>query len=180
MKKAKAAPAPRKAPPTMLEKAQKLPLAMFHTLKGPVVGHAKPGGTRAVRIWAPAVLSMPTPANVLYLPVTFCEEFIDLQYGLVWAMSPVPEIVAKGYEGFFKNFAEGNYRMQPLVMNAGTPGEEHTQALTPQNGGLYNGESDDGEDNDNVVDLLNATHDDVIEHDDEETEDDDEDGQNVA
>lgn len=119
-------PAKPKAKPSQVEKARKLPLTMFHTLKGPVMGHAKPGGRQYVRVWAPAALHMPSPSNVLFLPVAFCEEYIDLSLATLFGIGTVPEIVAQGYDGFFENFLKGNYRMQPVAMRAGIEGDTHS------------------------------------------------------
>jgi hypothetical protein len=96
-----------------------MPVGLFHTLKGPLIGKvAKKDATR-VRVFAPAMLGQPVPSKVIFLPIAFCEEYIELFWTTMFGASPPPNIVVQGYKSFFDQFVKGAYNMQPLLMNAG-------------------------------------------------------------
>ena len=115
----------------------KKPVLMFHTLRGPMMGHfdraANTANSKsdAVRIYAPAMVQFMPPSNVVYLPVAFVEHHIDVYLSTVMGTSPVPEAVLQGYSGYFQTFIQGGYAMQPMVMRAGIEGEEHKIELSP-------------------------------------------------
>lgn len=63
------------------------------------------------------------PANVVFLPVAFVEQYLDLSLATMFGVSPTPDIVAKGYIGYFEQFVQGSYRMQPVVTSAAIQAE---------------------------------------------------------
>lgn len=114
---------------------------MFHTLRGPMMGHFDRAANTAhsksdaVRIYAPAMVQFMAPSNVVYLPAAFVEHHIDVYLSTIMGTSPVPEVILQGYSGYFETFIKGGYTMQPMVMRAKIEGEEHSiemsQAATP-------------------------------------------------
>ena len=115
-------------------KIRLFPVRMYQTSSGPIMGHAERETTGGVRLWAPARLSV-MGVNVVYSPVAFCEEYLDLWFRLVAGTNRVPEIIAGGYLEYVKKFMEGGYKMLPMVLSAGIPGKEHSVKDAPAAGG---------------------------------------------
>ena len=69
------------------------------------------------------MIGQPVPSKVIFLPVAFCEEYIELFWTTMFGTSPPPSIVAQGYESYLEQFIKGSYNMQPLLMNAGVDAE---------------------------------------------------------
>ncbi len=102
----------------------------------------------AVRIYAPAMVTMPNASNVVFLPVAFIEHHMDLYLSTVMGTNMPPEIVLKGYAGFFEQFIRGGYAMVPVVVRAGIEGQEHAvEVSTPAADSTKEGEApaDDAE-----------------------------------
>lgn len=123
------------------DEIRKKPVLMFHTLRGPMMGHfdraANTANSKsdAVRIYAPAMVQFMAPSNVVYLPAAFVEHHIDVYLSTIMGTSPVPVVILQGYSGYFESFIKGGYTMQPMVMRAKIEGDEHSvelsQATTP-------------------------------------------------
>ena len=65
--------------------------------------------------------------NISFTPMLGIERFMDLRQSVIFATAPVTEILAKGYLGYFEQFAAGSYKMKPVIVNAGidTPKGPH-------------------------------------------------------
>ncbi len=112
---------------------RKKKVLMFQTLRGPMMGrYDKIPNTQAVRIYAPAMVTMPNAANVVFLPVAFVEHHMDLYLATVMGTNVPPEVVLKGYEGYFEQFIKGGYAMIPVVIRAGIEGKEHSVDVSTQ------------------------------------------------
>ena len=116
-------------------------------VRGPIMGHADPSCRRwnshlgcyqwgvdgLVRLWAPANVGAPDERHIMWMPLAFCEEFIDLRIdsAAFFGSHPVPEIVEQGYKAFVEHFLEDSYKMKPLLAQAGVDGVLHTAEDTP-------------------------------------------------
>lgn len=85
----------------------------------------------AVRLYAPAMVTFMPPSNVVFLPIAFVEHHLDLYLTTIIGTNEPPDLIVKGYHGYFENFIIGGYAMQPVVMRAKIEGEEHTVELSP-------------------------------------------------
>ena len=113
----------------------KYPMVLYITLgRGVIIGFLGGGSDTLVRIYAPACVQEAPPSNVIFLPLFPVEHFMDLSRSCIFSTSPVPVILAKGYLGYYEQFAKGNYRMQPVVINAGidTPEGAHKVSGVPE------------------------------------------------
>lgn len=103
---------------------------MYQTVKGPIIGHyERQTNSHVSRLWAPAMIAMPSPVNVIFMPLMAVEEYFDLWEHLVLGTHPTPELFEAGYRGYVEHFEKGAYRMQPVVVNAHIPGEAHKVEL---------------------------------------------------
>lgn len=105
---------------------------MFQTARGPLVGLCEREVSKGVRLWAPAWVNQPGPANVIYLPVFPCETYIDLHWAMVIGENPMPEIIERGYRGYVEHFAKDAYKMNPVIISAGIEGEPHMHSEEPK------------------------------------------------
>jgi hypothetical protein len=111
--------------------ARRLPLELFHTTLGPIIGRtgrAEGGGQFRVRIWAPAIMKIALASGeddqndtavrqrVVFQPIAFVESYFDLSVSTPAGRSPVPESIIGGYEEFFDKFAEGEYAIRRSVI----------------------------------------------------------------
>lgn len=111
------------------EQLKKLPVRMFQTPRGPIMGLLEREVTRGVRLWAPAWVNMPSEANVIWLPVAFVETYFDLYWNMLIGTHDIPELVEKGYRGFVEQFIKGSYQMKPVITSAGVDADPHTVEL---------------------------------------------------
>lgn len=74
------------------------------------------------------MLMFTPPSAVTYVPVAFTETYVDINLSTLFGRSPVPDLVAKGYEGYFERYAVTGYRMEPVLQLANIPGETHTMS----------------------------------------------------
>lgn len=102
------------------------PTQVFQTLRGPIIARVEWSNAKATRMWAPAFITHTgtTAANskVVFLPVGFCEDYMDIFATGVMGINAVPAGLTESYEDYFDNFAKGEYRIQTL--HAGIEGEE--------------------------------------------------------
>lgn len=110
-----------KKPETDLTRIRQFPLVIFQSVRGPLIGRAEQLNARTTRLYAPANVGQPAPDKVMFMPVLFCEEYIDLaiESAAFFGTHPVPAIIAEGYESYFNEFSQGSYKMKPLLMDAG-------------------------------------------------------------
>ena len=108
------------------DEVRNLPVLMFQTLKGPMMGHVEAVNAKrdTIRVYAPAMVTFMPPSNVVYLPVAFVEHHLDLFPTNVLGTNSVSDLIIQGYVGFFENFIKGGYNMQPVVMRAQIDGPE--------------------------------------------------------
>lgn len=109
------------------ERARKLPLALFHTTAGTIIGRVEPlGGAESfrLRLWAPAAVSMrftpgaaviaqvsagAQPYAVIFQTIAFVETYLDLATQAPFGSSPVPDALVPAYEEYFEKVAAGEY-----------------------------------------------------------------------
>jgi hypothetical protein len=96
----------------------KLPIGLFHTLKGPVVGRVGKKDSQRVRVFAPAMLAE-TPGKILFLPIFLCDDYIELVNSTMFGISPPPDVVVQSYRSYFDQFVQGAYKIKPIIVNAG-------------------------------------------------------------
>lgn len=107
--------------------AKILPLALFHTTIGPVIGRVEViKGPEArsfnLRLWAPAAIRMgfqPNPLDVVtgftaryavtFQPIALVETYLDLSAETPFGRSPVPEALVASYEDYFARVVAGEY-----------------------------------------------------------------------
>lgn len=104
---------------------------MYQTARGPIMGLFEREVKHGVRLWAPAWVNQPGPANVIYLPVFPCETYLDLYGGMIIGENGVPEIIEAGYRGFLGEFIKGSYNMKPVVTSAGIEADPHIHQAPP-------------------------------------------------
>jgi hypothetical protein len=108
-------------------RAQALPLALFHTTIGPIIGHVEkavePGaGSFNIRLWAPAAIRMgyqPERSgafvarySVTFQPIALIETYLDLSAETPFGRSPVPQALVPAYEDYFAKVAAGEYSLR--------------------------------------------------------------------
>jgi hypothetical protein len=131
--KKKALPPPETEIPTW-DQIAKYPPVLFNTLgRGVIIGFLGGANDTMVRIYAPAAIQEAPPSNILFLPIFPVEHFMDLRQACIFSSSPIPKILAEGYLGYFEQFAKGNYRMKPVVINGAIDAPEgaHTVEDSP-------------------------------------------------
>lgn len=120
-------------------RAQTLPLGLFHTTVGPIIGHVEQvtgpsAGVFNLRLWAPAVIRVGLPpeqsagtaainANIWasFHPIALVETYLDLSTATPFGRSPVPQAIVSSYEAYFAKVAAGEYSFARLTVPA-----EHT------------------------------------------------------
>ena len=115
----------QRASQPLWERVEGLPLRMFQTVAGPIMGHVEKETAKGIRIWAPAQVAMPNPLTVFFMPIAFCEQYFDAFWTGVRGTNEIPEVIAQGYAGYFKNFVAGGYNMAPVTINVGIEGKAH-------------------------------------------------------
>lgn len=105
-------------------RAQELPLALFHTTIGPIIGHVEkvddPGaGSFGLRLWAPAAIRMGfhpgqpgafvAQYSVTFQPIALVETYLDLSAETPFGRSPVPEALVPSYAAYLAKVAAGEY-----------------------------------------------------------------------
>jgi hypothetical protein len=105
-------------------RAKSLPLALYHTTIGPIIGRvdkapASDVGSFKLRLWAPAAIRMgyvpgqPGTFNaqysVTFQPIALVETYLDLSVETPFGRSPVPEALVPAYEEYFAKAAAGEY-----------------------------------------------------------------------
>lgn len=113
-------------------RAQGLPLALFHTTVGPIIGRVEkvddPGvGVFNLRLWAPAALRMVfepgqpgvTALNsrhmVTFQPMALIETYLDLSSATPFGRSPVPDALIPSYDQYFEKVVFGEYAFTRVV-----------------------------------------------------------------
>lgn len=103
--------------------AQGLPLALFHTTVGPIIGHVEKveddAGPFNLRLWAPAAIRMGfqpgqpgalvAQYSVTFQPIALVETYLDLSAGTPFGRSPVPEALVSSYTDYFARVVAGEY-----------------------------------------------------------------------
>jgi len=127
-----------------MHRAKDLPLALFHTTVGPIIGRLD-GASREkseafkLRLWAPAVVRVGlTPGQapdantsdyaVTFQPIALVETHIDLSTMTPFGRSPVPEAIVPAYEAFFDKVAAGEYSLTRTMAKT-TQAAPHVSAL---------------------------------------------------
>ena len=113
-----------KKPEASIDKQRQMPLTIFQSVRGPIIGRAQQLNARTTRLYAPAHVGSPTAGKVLFMPLLFCEEYLDVNVdsAAFFGTHPVPDVIAQGYESYFAEFHQGSYKMKPLLVEAGVKG----------------------------------------------------------
>lgn len=104
-------------------RARELPLALFHTTIGPIIGHVEmvggPSDGFNLRLWAPAAIRMGfqpgqpgafvAQYSVTFQPIALVETYLDLSAGTPFGRSPVPEVLVPSYADYLAKIAAGEY-----------------------------------------------------------------------
>lgn len=104
-------------------RAQGLPLALFHTTIGPIIGHVETVGNLSdgfnLRLWAPAAIRMGfhpgqpgafvAQYSVTFQPIALVETYLDLSAETPFGRSPVPEALVPSYADYLAKVAAGEY-----------------------------------------------------------------------
>ncbi len=105
-------------------RAQRLPLALFHTTVGPIIGHIEriddpDAESFSFRLWAPAAIRMGfqpgqpgafvAQYSVTFQPIALVETYLDLSTETPFGKSPVPEALVPSYADYFARIAAGEY-----------------------------------------------------------------------
>lgn len=113
-------------------RAQALPLALFHTTVGPIIGRAEAVSdpltkSFGVRVWAPAVVQMgfqPGRPGVMcaqyavtFQPIALVETHFDLSTSTPVGRSPVPAALVPGYLEYFDRVVTGEYTFNRIVQH---------------------------------------------------------------
>lgn len=95
---------------------RKLPVEMYQSIRGPIMGHAQHISSTCIRIWAPAWTGFDGSKRT-WLPLDCCEEYLDIdpRSAAFFGTNPVPDIVALGYTEYVNEFMKGSYKMKPVV-----------------------------------------------------------------
>lgn len=82
-------------------------------MRGPIVGHfyIPDQKIEAVRVYAPAAVSIIEPNHMAFLPLMFVGEVITLFTYAMLGMNEPTDKVLEGYEGYVDNFVTGAYEM---------------------------------------------------------------------
>jgi hypothetical protein len=154
-KKPKAKKAAKSAEVAWHVRAQGLPLALFHTTIGPIIGHVEKIGSLSdgfnLRLWAPAAIRMGfqpgqpgtlvAQYSVTFQPIALVETYLDLSAETPFGRSPVPETLVPAYADYFAKVATGEYAFTRVTTHVqqgapheapvGTPVEDAPAAQDP-------------------------------------------------
>lgn len=126
----KTARAKAKTDTKWFDHAKGLPLALFHTTVGPIIGRMEKApagniGSFKLRLWAPAAIrkgfvpGQPGTFNaqysVTFQPIALVETYLDLSVETPFGRSPVPEALVPAYEEYFTKSAAGEYAFARTV-----------------------------------------------------------------
>ena len=105
-------------------RAQALPIMLFHTTIGPIIGRVEKTkgsgvGSFDIRMWAPAAIRMGfqpgqpgafvAQYSVTFQPIALIETYLDLSTETPFGRSPVPQALIPAYEDYFAKIAAGDY-----------------------------------------------------------------------
>lgn len=105
-------------------RAQALPIMLFHTTIGPIIGRVEKTkgsgvGSFDIRMWAPAAIRMGfqpgqpgafvAQYSVTFQPIALIETYLDLSTETPFGRSPVPQALIPAYEDYFERIAAGDY-----------------------------------------------------------------------
>lgn len=122
--RAKKAAAQARAPEVAWHvRARELPIALFHTTIGPIIGHVEPVGRPGdgfnLRLWAPAAIRMGfqpgqpgalvAQYSVTFQPIALVETYLDLSAETPFGRSPVPEALVPAYADYLAQVAAGEH-----------------------------------------------------------------------
>lgn len=122
-KKPKAKKAAKPAEVAWHVRAKELPLALFHTTIGPIIGHVEKIGSLSdgfnLRLWAPAAIRMGfqpgqpgalvAQYSVTFQPIALVETYLDLSAETPFGRSPVPEALVPAYADYLAQVAAGEH-----------------------------------------------------------------------
>lgn len=106
------------------EQAKALPIMLFHTTIGPIIGRVEKTkgsgvGSFDIRMWAPAAIRMGfqpgqpgafvAQYSVTFQPIALIETYLDLSSETPFGRSPVPQALIPAYEDYFAKIAAGDY-----------------------------------------------------------------------
>jgi hypothetical protein len=112
-----------------------LPVRIFHTVLGTIIGHVGKITSTETVLYAPAVLSVLSPVGVSYSPIAFGTGPLTLFRAAIAGESGVSAVIADSYPRYVKQWCAGAYDMAPIIIPAGVDTtEEAAKALRP---GLY-------------------------------------------
>lgn len=112
--------------------AQTLPLALFHTTVGPIIGRAEAVSdpltkSFGVRVWAPAAIQMGLQQGksgvmyaqyvVTFQPIALVETYFDLSTATPVGRSPVPDALVPAYLEYFERVVSGEYAFNRIVQH---------------------------------------------------------------
>lgn len=119
--------------------AAKLPIGLFHTTLGPIIGKFEKApadmGQFRIRLWAPAIIQVGfvpaakvTPGQgaesdgntsiqqrIVFQPIALIETHLDLSVATPFGRSPVPASIVPGYKEYFAKFSTGEYAISRVV-----------------------------------------------------------------
>lgn len=155
-------PAKKKTVRPWHETAKDLPIALFHTSLGPIIGKVDKApanhGQFRIRLWAPAVIqvglapskpddtqSTTMQQRVVFQPIALVESHFDLSVATPTGRSPVPDALVPGYEEYFAKFAAGTYALTRVVarVEQGAPHAVETPTTPPAAENSTSNESDE-------------------------------------
>lgn len=108
----------------------KLPVKCYATILGVIIGHVGKITKETIEIYAPAKLSTVSATGVVYTPVAFCADVLELHRNNLGATLSLAEVIATGYRGYAEKYVEGAYEMTALLAGVDTT-EEAIRAMTP-------------------------------------------------
>lgn len=88
------------------------PTLVVQTVRGPVIGKVIHESANEVWLYGPAHVQMTSPTKVVFLPVGFCESFIQFFKGGLMGINTAPAALVQGYGEYLESFLAGAYRMQ--------------------------------------------------------------------
>ena len=151
-KKPRAKKATRPAEVAWHVRAQGLPLALFHTTIGPIIGHVEKIGSLSdgfnLRLWAPAAIRMGfqpgqpgalvAQYSVTFQPIALVETYLDLSAETPFGRSPVPEALVPAYADYLAKVATGEYAFTRVTTHVqqGAPHEAPVGASEPEAGSV--------------------------------------------
>jgi hypothetical protein len=127
-------------------RAQGLPLALFHTTIGPIIGHVERvadsgAGPFNLRLWAPAAIRMGfqpgqpgafvAQYSVTFQPIALVETYLDLSAETPFGRSPVPEALVPSYADYLARVAAGEYSFTRVTAHVQQAAPHEAPVATP-------------------------------------------------